>query len=83
MSKLNDLPLVYKTFAAEPYTPNIGATIHGLDLSKPLSDVAKTELQDALAQYEVLFFRDQNIMGCCRFRRHRLKLLKLPRTVSD
>lgn len=61
MSKLNDLPLVYKTFAAEPYTPNIGATIHGLDLSKPLSDVAKTELQDALAQYEVLFFRDQNI----------------------
>ena len=22
-------------------------------------------------------------MGCCRFRRHRLKLLKLPRTVSD
>jgi len=55
MSKLNDLPLVYKSFAAEPYTPNIGATIHGLDLSKPLSDVAKTELQDALAQYEVLF----------------------------
>lgn len=22
-------------------------------------------------------------VGCCRFRRHRLKLLKLPRTVSD
>jgi taurine dioxygenase len=61
MSKLNDLPLVYKSFAAEPYTPNIGATIHGLDLSKPLSDVAKTELQHALAQYEVIFFRDQQL----------------------
>ena len=24
-----------------------------------------------------------SVVGCCRFRRHRLKLLKLPRTVSD
>ncbi|MBP8148611.1 MAG: TauD/TfdA family dioxygenase [Limnohabitans sp.] len=61
MSKLNDLPQAYTRFAVEPYTPTIGATIHGLDLSKPLSDVTKAELQDALARHEVIFFRDQII----------------------
>jgi taurine dioxygenase len=61
MSQLNDLPLVYQSFAAERYTPNIGAVIHGLDLSKPLSDLAQTELQDALAQHEVIFFCDQQL----------------------
>jgi taurine dioxygenase len=61
MSKLNDLPLAYTSFAVEPYTPKIGAVVHGIDLSKPLSDVARGELQNALAQYEVLFFRDQQL----------------------
>ena len=49
----------YQTFVAEPYTPNIGATLHGLDLSQPLSELAQTELKAALAQFEVIFFRDQ------------------------
>ena len=61
MSKLNDLPRNYTRFVAEPYTPSIGAVIHGLDLSKPLDDLAKTELQSALALYEVIFFRDQQL----------------------
>lgn len=39
----------YQSFVAEPYTPNIGATLHGLDLSQPLSDRAQTELKAALA----------------------------------
>jgi taurine dioxygenase len=30
-----------------------------LDLSQPLSELAQTELRAALAQYEVIFFRDQ------------------------
>jgi taurine dioxygenase len=51
----------YQSFLAEPYTPNIGATLHGLDLSQPLSELAQTELKAALAQYEVIFFRDQTL----------------------
>lgn len=49
----------YQSFVAEPYTPNIGATLHGLNLSQPLGDLAQTELKAALARYEVIFFRDQ------------------------
>lgn len=49
----------YQSFVAEPYTPNIGATLHGLNLSQPLSNLAQTELKAALARYEVIFFRDQ------------------------
>jgi taurine dioxygenase len=52
---------MFHSFLAEPYTPCIGATVHGLDLSQPLSALAQTELQSALAQYEVLFFRDQQL----------------------
>lgn len=52
---------MFHSFMAEPYTPCIGATVHGLDLSQPLSALAQTELQSALAQYEVLFFRDQQL----------------------
>lgn len=61
MNPLNISPAVYQSFVAEPYTPHIGATLHGLDLSQDLSDLAQTELQAALARYEVIFFRDQNL----------------------
>jgi len=61
MSKLNDLPSAFTRFVAEPYTPTIGAVIHGLDLSKPLDDIAQKELKSALAKYQVIFFRDQTI----------------------
>ena len=33
MSQLNDLAQPYTRFVAEPYTPTIGAVIHGLDLA--------------------------------------------------
>ena len=56
MSKLNDLPSAFTRFVAEPYTPTIGAVIHGLDLSKPLDDIAQKELKSALAKYQVIFF---------------------------
>ena len=56
MSFPNHSPAGFQNFVAEPYTPNIGATLHGLDLSQPLSEVAQTELKAALARYEVIFF---------------------------
>lgn len=61
MSHLNDLPSVYSRFKVEPYTPNIGAVIHGLDLRQPLDSTTQDELRDALARYEVIFFRDQHL----------------------
>jgi len=59
MTKLNELHSIFTRFVVEPYTPTIGAVIHGLDLSKPFDALTHTELQQALAQYEVIFFRDQ------------------------
>lgn len=60
MSKLNDFS-AYTRFAAEAYTPHIGAVIHGLDLRQPLDDATQAELRQALAEHEVLFFRDQDL----------------------
>ncbi|MGS5086274.1 TauD/TfdA dioxygenase family protein [Hydrogenophaga sp. A37] len=61
MSQLNDLPGTYTRFKVEPYTPNIGAVIHGLDLSQALDTDTQDELRHALAQHEVIFFRDQRL----------------------
>ncbi|MBT9554003.1 MAG: TauD/TfdA family dioxygenase [Hydrogenophaga sp.] len=61
MSQLNDLPSTYARFKVEPYTPNIGAVIHGLDLGQPLDEATQGELRQALAQHEVIFFRDQQL----------------------
>lgn len=61
MSKLNDLANPYTRFVAEPYTPTIGAVIHGLDLSQPLDATTQDELRRALAEHEVIFLRDQQL----------------------
>lgn len=45
----------------EPYTPHIGAVVRHLDLSKPLDETTAAELSLALAQYQVLFLRDQQL----------------------
>lgn len=61
MSKLeNPLP-EYKYLAIEPYTPNIGATIHNVDLSKIGDEGLHAELRRALAEFQVLFFRKQTL----------------------
>jgi len=60
-------PMTYETSAVRQdpdftcFTPSpvggcIGADIQGLDLSQPLNDIAKLELQQALVHYHVLFF---------------------------
>lgn len=59
MSSATALP--FTRFRAEPYSPNIGAIIHGLDLTKPQDDATRVQLQAALAHFEVLFFRNQAI----------------------
>ena len=49
----------YQLLEIEPLTPCIGAIIHGVDLTGPLSDEMFTEIHDAWMDHLVLFFRDQ------------------------
>src|SRR5262249_27072201 len=49
----------YETINVTPVTPRIGAEVDGLTLAKPLSNRQAEELHQALAEHQVLFFRDQ------------------------
>ena len=49
----------YETINVSPVTPRIGAEVDGLTLAKPLSNRQVDELHQALAEHQVLFFRDQ------------------------
>lgn len=51
----------YKTFTAKPYGPALGAEILDIDLTRPLSDETTDELKKAFLEFQVLFFRDQEI----------------------
>jgi TfdA family taurine catabolism dioxygenase TauD len=56
----------YETIAIEKLTPIIGAEISGVDISKLVSDDARSnrqidEIHRALAENLVIFFRDQHI----------------------
>jgi len=44
-----------------PLTPTIGAEVENIDLRRPLDGETKRMLRDALLQWKVLFFRDQDI----------------------
>ena len=43
------------------FAPNLGATISGVDLSRPVDDQTRASLQQALLDHGVLFFRDQKL----------------------
>lgn len=45
----------------ERLTPHIGAIVSGADLSRSLAAQEVAEFEQALAEYGVLFFRDQNL----------------------
>lgn len=44
-----------------PLSAALGAEIRGVNLAEPLSRDTRTEILEALGQYVVLFFRDQNL----------------------
>ena len=44
-----------------PISATTGAEIHGIDLTRPLSDRAYREIRGALNSYGVIFFRDQEV----------------------
>lgn len=47
-------------FSIKQTSPHVGAEIAGLDLTQPLTDRTTAGLRRALAEYGVLFFRDQS-----------------------
>ncbi|WDT55094.1 TauD/TfdA dioxygenase family protein [Streptomyces sp. G7(2002)] len=51
----------YERFEAVPQAATIGAEIRGLDLSRPLSGELRAELNRALLEWKVLFFRGQRL----------------------
>lgn len=51
----------YKLITVSPVSPALGAEVHGIDLSEPLSDDAVDDIRAAFLEYLVLFFRDQNL----------------------
>ena len=53
--------MTYQSISVTPLTPHIGAEIADIDLTKPLSNHEVAELHDALAEFQVIFFRDQPI----------------------
>jgi taurine dioxygenase len=44
-----------------PLTPVLGAELHGISLSEPLSDSTLDVIRDALNRYQVVFFREQRM----------------------
>jgi len=51
----------YEVLDVRPLTLRIGAEIHGVDLTAPLGNRVVSELHDALAEHQVIFFRDQHL----------------------
>jgi taurine dioxygenase len=49
------------TYSITPMSPTIGAMIDGVDLSDPLNDHQTDEIRQAMLDYKVVFFRDQDI----------------------
>jgi alpha-ketoglutarate-dependent taurine dioxygenase len=44
-----------------PLQPTIGAEIHGVDISRPLSTEQRDAIKAAVLEYKVVFFRDQTL----------------------
>jgi taurine dioxygenase len=49
----------FETISVTPVTPRIGANVDSIRLAEPLSNCQVDELHRALAEHQVLFFRDQ------------------------
>lgn len=47
------------TLSIEPISPALGAVVSGVRLADPLDDTAQRQIEQALLDHQVLFFRDQ------------------------
>jgi taurine dioxygenase len=55
------MPMTYETIAVARLTPHIGGEVSGIDLIKPLTNRQIHDLNEALLDNGVIFFRDQPI----------------------
>ena len=53
----------YRCFTVTPLSPTIGAVLGDIDLRGPFDDSTRDELQRALLEWKVIFFRDQHLTG--------------------
>jgi len=53
--------MAFHTITVQPCTPNIGAEVSNIDLTRPLTRREIEDVHAAFARYQVLFFRDQKI----------------------
>jgi taurine dioxygenase len=54
-------PPTYTRFTLRPVAPTIGAEVDGISLAEPLDDELRHQLNQALLEWKVLFFRDQHL----------------------
>jgi taurine dioxygenase len=53
--------MAHRTIEVRKVTPHCGAEVHGVDLSTQVDEGVAKQLQDALAEHCVLFFRNQQM----------------------
>ena len=58
---MNHVAAKNQTFTITPLAPTIGAEIGNIDLAQPISTETRDALYQALLDWKVIFFRDQNI----------------------
>ena len=51
----------FEHISVRPVTGTFGATVSGVDISQPLGEAALAELHSAWLEYQLLFFRDQEM----------------------
>ncbi len=61
MASVVELPDQQQRFTVSQMTPAIGAELSGISLADELSDETVAEIRQALLEYKVIFFRDQNL----------------------
>ena len=60
-ASLEDTVMKFQTFDIEPLSSVLGAEIHNVDICKSLSNETLKEIKEAWLEYQVLFFRDQDL----------------------
>jgi taurine dioxygenase len=59
MSLLENAVPGYKQLVIQPYTPHIGGVVQSFDLTRIDDESVRADLRNALAEFQVLFFRNQ------------------------
>ncbi len=56
---MNEIKDINTKIDIKPYSPNLGAVVKGIDLSKKITDTELKTMKKAFMKYQVLFFQEQ------------------------